>query len=159
MEPVWGGACPEVNLGGAGTESGGWGWGGARPGGDLRCPGSWSAPAQQAPPRPTRRVQDVQDPTARDQRSLARTSLAIAVLRPALGAALWARRPRRTPVGSASLSPGSTSPETPRARVSWTFGGLGCACVRAFASVCVLVCQCLCASRELCLQSWVCVQT
>lgn len=40
MEPVWGGACPEVNLGGAGAESGGGagvgrGWSQARLGSSL----------------------------------------------------------------------------------------------------------------------------
>lgn len=66
-------------------------------------------------------------------------------LRPALGAALRARRPRRTPADSASLSPGSASPETPRARVSRAFGELGCAYVRVFASVCVCICVNVCA--------------
>ena len=80
-------------------------------------------------------------------------------LRPALGAALRARRPRRTPADSASLSSGSASPETPRARVSRAFGELGCAYVRVFASVCVHVCERLCTSRELCVWSWVCVQS
>lgn len=82
--------------------------------------------------------------------------------RPALGAALWARRRRRTPVGSAWLSPGSASPETPRARVSWAFGGLGCECVRLRLCVCmcVNVCahlgNCACGAGCVCKVEFVC---
>lgn len=107
-----------------------------RRGQDLRCPGSWSAPAGQVS-LPTRRPHPGL-PGLRVRRTEAPGSAA--VIRSRSRRCTPGKVATASPTGSALHCPGTASTETPKTRVSSAAGA--CACVR----VCVPLCVCMCAS-------------